>query len=400
MSDQHDMKSHRHAILECLQQHVDDDLRLIPALQLLLEEQGPEACKILIHILTNLDLTTGEAMDSWGRIIDHWEGLCGVLRRQISLRTAICDYFCSIDRRLYNPKLVELKLFEQIDTLSKYDNLTNLFNRHYFDDVLARELARATRHRTPLSLLLIDLDDFKKVNDVHGHLAGDKVLRHIAGIMLEEKRTEDIAVRLGGDELAIILPETEKDSVLVIARRIHQRVETTPLLYNGQVIPLTLSAGVASFPRDGTNVKDLLNKTDRALYQAKAAGKNTISVYSDNRRRYHRIDFNKTLELEVMDTKPLSTMTVLSKNISASGMLLVSKSTLDLGARIQLKLPLKPRQTMQVAGKVVRITAYGPESYDIGIAFIHSQRQAAEGINTFIRQEQTAPNQPGQDIAL
>jgi len=400
MSEKLAMETCRPAILACLRQYADDDLALIPALQLLLAEQGQDAYPVFFHILTNLELAPDEAEATWGRIIAHWEGTCGILKRRINLRTAICDYFCSINKRLRNPKLIELQLFEQIDTLSKYDNLTNLLNRHYFDDVLNRELARADRHKTALSLLLIDLDDFKQVNDVHGHLAGDKVLQHIARIMFEEKRTEDIAARLGGDELAIILPETDKTSVLVVAKRIRQRVEATPMVYNGQTIQLTLSGGVASFPQDGANGKDLLRKTDRALYQAKAAGKNTISVYSDNRRRHQRIDFNKALELEVLGPAPMATMPVMGKNLSAGGLLLASKTALDLGVKIQLGLPINPSMPLLVTGKVVRIAAYGPDSYDLGIAFLPARRQAAAGIDAFVRQARTTTNPPGSALDL
>lgn len=379
-------QGHRPALLACLRHYADDDLGLIPALQLLLAEQGQEVYPLLFNILVNLDLAPAEAKDNWERIIDHWEGMCGVLKRRISLRTAICDYFCSINKVLHNPKLIELQLFEQIDTLSKYDNLTNLFNRHYFDDVLSRELARASRHKTPLSLLLIDLDDFKQINDVHGHLVGDRMLRHIARIILQEKRTEDIAARLGGDELAIILPETEKNSVLMIAERIQHRVATTPLIDNGQAIPLTLSGGVASFPQDGTTVQELLGKTDNALYHAKATGKNTTSVYAEDRRRYQRMNFGKPLNLEVLGPKPLATMPARGKNLSAGGLLLASKTALDLGAKIQLSVPLDQRQPLLVTGRVLRVATHAPESYDIGIAFLPARQQAAEGLATFIHQ--------------
>jgi diguanylate cyclase (GGDEF)-like protein len=386
MFEQHDTESRRHAILACLRHYGDDDLHLIPALQLLLAEHGPDAYQHLMQILTNLDFGPDEARASWDRIIDHWEGLCGILQRQISLRTAICDYFCSINKVMRNPKLIEIQLFEQIDTLSKYDKLTNLFNRHSFDDVMNRELARANRHKTPLSLLLIDLDDFKRVNDVHGHLAGDKVLQHIARIILQEKRTEDIAARLGGDELAIILPETEKNSALVVAKRIRRSVEETPLMHDGQAIGLTLSGGVASFPQDVANAKDLLRKTDSALYQAKDSGKNTISVYSDNRRRYKRHAFEKLLDMEVPGPEPLLTMPVLGKNLSAGGLLLASKTALDLGVKIQISVPVNPVEPLVVTGKVVHIAPHGPDSYAIGIAFPHASRLAAEEIAVFMRQ--------------
>lgn len=226
------MEMIRRSILRLLKAYADTDQRLVEELQALIAEQGDTACKTLFHVLTNLDFSPSKARDVWEKIVDHWQHLNTTLGRTVSIRTAVCDYFCSINHVLKNPKFIEIHLFEKTDKYSKYDGLTNLFNRHFFDESLERELARARRHNSVLSILFFDLDDFKQINDTYGHPAGDRVLQKVARIIQEKKRFEDVACRYGGEEMAVILPETGKVSALVLGERIRARVEAMRLDYN------------------------------------------------------------------------------------------------------------------------------------------------------------------------
>ncbi len=378
------MENDRNEILECLQKHAGEDESLITAITSLCKSKGNEAYTILFHILTNLDLPAEEAEKTWLSIVSHWENLCKKLDRTVNIRTALCDYFCSINKSLHNPKVIEIHLFEQTEQRSKYDKLTKLFNRHYFDDILEREFARAVRHSTDLSLLFLDLDNFKNLNDDFGHPVGDEVLKKTAEFIIEEKRTEDIATRYGGEELAIILPETDKINALVLGERIRLKLLNNIFKINGQDVQVTISGGVSSFPQDSSGPEELLKKADQALYHAKASGKNMVTHFSTNKRQYLRMDFQKKIAIRCLKEKNTSAMAGSGKNISIGGILFESEKSYDLGDTLELTIPIKETGPLYVTGTVVRIETYGPTNYDIGIAFPEAHETAIETISDFI----------------
>tara|TARA_B100000686_G_scaffold354949_1_gene468419 strand:- start:1591 stop:2460 length:870 start_codon:yes stop_codon:yes gene_type:complete len=280
----------RDAILECLQLYSNDDDSIIRELHRISDKFGAQTYSILLHILTHLSFEAKDAESIWKKIIHHWKKLEETLNRKVSLRTAICDFFCSVDRSLKNPKVIEIQVFEETTHSSKFDSVTGLFNRGFFDDALQRELARAKRHNVPLSILFFDLDDFKKVNDTYGHLGGDATLKSVSKVINEEKRTEDLAARYGGEEMILILPDTEKTQALVLGERIRKRVSETITYFAEKSISITLSGGLACFPVDTEEAAQLLDCADKALYLAKNAGKNNIALYSENKHRYFQID--------------------------------------------------------------------------------------------------------------
>lgn len=165
------------------------------------------------------------------------------------------------------------KTFE--DTLLKAhtDTLTTLWNYGYFQYKLDEELVKAKKQNYPLSLIMLDLDDFKKFNDTFGHLMGDLALKEISNILKETCRKIDIPARYGGEEFSLILPFTNKQEALSIAERIRKAIENKPILGKHR---FTVSIGIASFPVDAQNRQDLLNKADIFLYKAKQQGKNRI----------------------------------------------------------------------------------------------------------------------------
>jgi diguanylate cyclase (GGDEF)-like protein len=161
-----------------------------------------------------------------------------------------------------------------LDQLSRTDALTALYNRRHLDEELDRRHGEARRHHDPLGALLLDIDHFKQVNDVHGHPVGDDVLREVARRIQNELRSEDIAGRWGGEEFLIILPRTDLDGVLRLAERIRLTVSATPVIVGDQRIAVTISGGCAVGP--GESPADLLRRADKRLYQAKDAGRNQI----------------------------------------------------------------------------------------------------------------------------
>lgn len=269
------MTKTRDAILSCLNEIEDED-RLISELSRIVREKGKEAYPIILHILTHLDIEVAEAETSWKSIIDLYQSMSKAMGRKISLRTAICEYFCSVHKSLRNPKVVEIHLFEKTLKESKYDGLTGLLNRQALDDVLTLEFNRAIRHTEALSLIFFDLDNFKRVNDTYGHLAGDKALKEVAKILLMEKRLEDLAGRYGGEELVLLLPETSKENARIIGERVREKVEALTIEWNGSHIRLTISGGLSAFPKEADSVTSLLQTADEAVQRAKDMGKNRV----------------------------------------------------------------------------------------------------------------------------
>jgi two-component system cell cycle response regulator len=156
------------------------------------------------------------------------------------------------------------------------DGLTGVFNRKHFGERLKAEIAYAKRHGTPLSLLMIDFDHFKKVNDTLGHLAGDHVLKTVAAVVKKTLRVEDVFARYGGEEFAIIARGADIEHSLPLAERVRATVERTRIVYEQATIPMTISIGIASLAccPNGGSVDELVSVADRRLYACKAAGRN------------------------------------------------------------------------------------------------------------------------------
>lgn len=169
--------------------------------------------------------------------------------------------------------------------MAMVDSLTGLFVRRYFDARIDEEIERSKRYGTPFSVVMIDLDDFKQLNDTHGHLVGDRVLRAVAAIVRAQMRGVDTAARYGGEELALILPRTEMVAAYNQAERIRsaiadQKVAVDPGAGESEVIGIAASFGIAAYPESGAQTaEDLVRKADKALYRAKKTGKNRVELY-------------------------------------------------------------------------------------------------------------------------
>ena len=157
------------------------------------------------------------------------------------------------------------------------DGLTGAYNKNYLLKHLETELAFALRHKTPLSLVMIDIDHFKPVNDNYGHLAGDAILKRMTEIAVSSLRTEDLFARYGGEEFAIVSRGATVDDAVAIANRVRSNVETTDFIFDGTKIPITISAGVATVPQVAASEPDeLIEAADAALYDAKDGGRNQV----------------------------------------------------------------------------------------------------------------------------
>jgi diguanylate cyclase (GGDEF)-like protein len=183
----------------------------------------------------------------------------------------------------------ERQTADQLIYLAERDALTGLYNRHRFNEELARMIADAQRHSSRVALLFLDLDDFKYINDTFGHRAGDAMLIRVAGEMAGQVRRNELFARLGGDEFAILVPEISEEMLRVLAERITHSIAQVRFQYEGQSLRLTSSLGIAVFPEHADNAEDLIARADTAMYQAKEAGKNAWRIY--------RSDLDASLEM-------------------------------------------------------------------------------------------------------
>ncbi|CAN5243712.1 GGDEF domain-containing protein [soil metagenome] len=170
---------------------------------------------------------------------------------------------------------IEASYHEEIYRLMTIDGLTQLFNRRYFDETLEREANRCGRYNRPLSLVLLDIDHFKRKNDEFGHVAGDAVLRQLAQAVRTKLRREDIFARTGGEEFALVLPEVPLAGALITAEKVRETIEETAFLFDEHSIPCTVSLGATEL-RTGDGPVLIYKRADAALYQAKAAGRNRV----------------------------------------------------------------------------------------------------------------------------
>jgi diguanylate cyclase (GGDEF)-like protein len=166
------------------------------------------------------------------------------------------------------------RYFEQVRQLAYRDGLTGVFNRRYFETRILEEIARAHRYENEVSVLMIDIDSFKQLNDEFGHLLGDEVLRRTSGLFNQHLRKSDIVCRYGGDEFAVLLPETTAEVASSVAEKLRRLCEVYD--FAGVPRPVTLSIGVASLPANGRTRDQLIKAADQALYAAKQSGRNRV----------------------------------------------------------------------------------------------------------------------------
>jgi len=188
--------------------------------------------------------------------------------------------------QLVGASIGNIKLFEKIQRQATTDGLTGLVNHKTFYEILEKELWRSRRYGGQISVIMVDVDNLKKINDTYGHRAGDKVIREISRKVRECIRQIDTAARYGGDEFAVILPNTSLSDATVVAERMVNVVANSPATWRKEQIALSISVGLGQYDAD-TNPEDITSHSDQALYRAKQAGKNTMRIFEPSQNNNH-----------------------------------------------------------------------------------------------------------------
>ncbi|MGH9718398.1 MAG: diguanylate cyclase [Candidatus Acidiferrales bacterium] len=219
--------------------------------------------------IAQIDFTELQSNDCWRRILQRRQYLSERLGSRVSLKSVIVDVLVSTNV-LRVPVLVEYDDFKKLQVNAATDSLTGLYNRRLFDEHCEKELIRAKRYNQQLAAVILDMHKLKEVNDRCGHLEGDRILQLIASTLRTTLRASDFAFRIGGDEFALLLPQTDPEQALTLCRRVRSQYEAELAPLNLQVA-VTVDFGIAVYPQDGEQKSELLGIADRRLYDLKRA---------------------------------------------------------------------------------------------------------------------------------
>ena len=228
----------------------------------------------ILLMLTHETYEEDEAKSLWNSIVAHMFKLNHTLNRNVGISVATMDYLSNIINKLLDPVSIEEDKSEFVSKTTTKDELTGLYLRDVFDVVLSQKIEEAKRNNIKLSLLMMDIDDFKIVNDSYGHQLGDNVLKKIGNTINSLLRKMDLPARYGGEELAVIMPDANREQVFKAAERIRKAISQLKF----EDFSVTISIGISSFGRDINTSEKLLKAADNALYEAKDKGKNRVII--------------------------------------------------------------------------------------------------------------------------
>jgi diguanylate cyclase (GGDEF)-like protein len=379
-------------LAEVLREDAHNEERILKRLDQIRTQSGLQVYAALLLILTHLGFEESEARRHWEEILKHRRALGQSLGRTVGLRVAVLDYFVNVNRQLTNPRIIDLSLADRQDPSSPVDASTGLWNARQFLGALQKEIRRAKRYRLDLTMLYLDIDDFREINERHGDLVGNILLREVAILIKNKIRDIDMAARLAGEEFGLILPETERMGAFLVAERIRKEMERHFLRrdVDGRPIAMTVTIGMAKYPEDAAIADRLVRRAEEAMHQAKARGGNTVGVYYRERRNYIRFDVSRqqvTIRVQPADEStggpggpdhaPL--------NISRSGLLFESETPYAIGDEVTIVCQDgRDQARVTLRARIVRIEEIEGEArrFEVGAAFLlewdHQEAQVTE----------------------
>jgi diguanylate cyclase (GGDEF)-like protein len=238
------------------------------------ENRGESFYSDVLFTLTHEHFAPEEARSLWNEVTSHKRSLEQQLGRNVGIAVAALDYLSNVASVLPSPTLIPSSTLNDVAEIALVDETTGLFGPSAFRMLLHKEIARASRFKEQLSVVMLDLDDFKTINDRYGHPVGDQVLGSVGRILRSTLRAADIAARCGGEEFAIVLPRTSVDQLFPLLERLRLAIAEA----RAGIPLITASIGAASFPEHGLSARDLIVRADDALYAAKRDGKNRVAI--------------------------------------------------------------------------------------------------------------------------
>jgi len=353
-------------------------------------QHGDCVHQVLLHILSHLRFEPDEARDHWRRILAHRLDLQRRLDEPVDLRVALTSYFVQVNRQLQTPKVIELKLFEQTQASAYRDELTGLHNYRLFREYLTQEITRSEAHGVPLSVVMVDVDNFKMYNDRNGHETGNDALSLVARLLRRTLRKGDLAARYGGEEFVLILPMTAKTAASQVAEEARSAIEQYSF-HNGNYQPggcLSVSMGVATFPADARDFSTLVRQADRAMYIAKSSGKNQVQLFGQSRRSFERIPATLSGEYRVLVAESHALKTV---DVSEKGLRFHTDRPLPVGSLIDFRVNLgQPGKSVKACGRVVHVAEQPDGRYQAALRVTDMDSEDHSELLEFLRTAEDA----------
>jgi diguanylate cyclase (GGDEF)-like protein len=343
------------------------------------------AFKRLLSAFVDIAVEESDARTLWEKITAHQERLAERGGPAIGIHTAAYDYFLTRTSLIPDPLLVDRGFYRRIKREALIDGLSGIFNRNYFERMLQQELYRAMRYQKAFSLLLLDIDDFKAINDTKGHLFGDTVIRRVAELLIKTGRGGDIVARYGGDEFVCFLPETPGSGACEFGIRLLASINKDAFFTE---YGISVSGGVSEYPYDADTVTDLFRHADEVLYKAKASGKGRMFMNENNRRKYLRYAKSAQILFKPLDglfreggAEELST-----EDISLGGLSCVLGKNYDPDTEFVFSFPDSPaeEQKTMTVGTIVWRKKIADSRFRYGIKFQPWEGNQAEHLKKLI----------------
>ncbi|OHD11662.1 MAG: hypothetical protein A2Y41_01050 [Spirochaetes bacterium GWB1_36_13] len=342
----------------------------------------------IIYFLTHIDVPEEKAKECYFEILEHKYILSEKMDRDIGIHTAAMDYFLNITRQLKNPKIIEASLLQEIMKMGKEDQKTGCFNAKFLHEYADKEIKRSKRYSQNLSVLILDIDNFKTLNDKYGHLFGDKILKKFVEVLKASSRDEDFLARFGGDEFIVLMPQTGRIGARALAERIKSRLQEyfVDKEFHKEKVSVTFSGGIATYPYDADNFETLMKRADQALYKSKFLGKNRVYDYLEeeylqnlsnvsDKRQYKRYGLKKNAVIEIGDKNSFFSIKGKIVDISKGGILLeclceVADNLLTRNLGLKVDKIGDYSLDMPLSGNIVRISKDNDKlKFHLGIAF-------------------------------
>ncbi|HDS09287.1 MAG TPA: GGDEF domain-containing protein [Firmicutes bacterium] len=330
-----------------------------------------EMIKFILNTLTEIKFEDDEIVDIWRNLKKHYWLMMEKLGRDPGLTLAVFDYFININFKVKSPILISRETLASLKDSAYKDELTLAYNKNMFYNILNREVSRCRRYSSPFSILLFDFDNFKDINDTYGHLIGDSVLKEFCRILNANLRPCDYIIRFGGDEFAVILPETKKEGGKDVADRILKFFDSYPIHVQDNIsIYLGVSGGLGVFHPDTPLIEQLLAKIDDALYEAKKAGKKQVIPVAEKDEKFLEIPDDVKIGVAVISEEELPGWK--ENTLASSGIIFKNENLYSVNKIVKLTIRI-PNNELEITayGKIQKLKSLEGGKFELGVKFIH-----------------------------